>query len=243
MRILTANLLEGRANAGALAALLVERRIDVACFQELGPAQAEAIREVLPHGLLAPGEGTMRYHGGGIAARSPLEVRRLPLPGRDAFVTELRAEQWPGLASSLALLSLHVLVPFARSYWGIQRIRGRQVRALLQYLDLPQTPPDRPRLLLGDLNSTVAWPAYRALTSRLRDLHLEHARASRRRPAGTWAPSTRGPRLWRLDHALGSGLGPTCVEVVRIEGSDHAGLIVDLGEDAARGYYPGPPPS
>ena len=229
MRILTANLLEGLADASALRALLVERRIDVACFQELGPAQAEAIREVLPEGLLEPGEGIRRYHGGGIAARSPLEVRRLPLPGRDAFITELRAEAWPGLGMSLDLLSVHVLVPFGRRSLRIPLLRRRQLRALLDHLDAPRAVPDNARLLVGDLNSTAGMPAYRALTSRLRDLHLEHARASGYRPRSTWAPSTRGPRLWRLDHALGSGLAGARVEVVRIAGSDHAGLVVDLG--------------
>ena len=225
MRILTANLFEGLADVSALRALLVERHIDVACFQELGPGQAEATREVLPEGLLAPGEGTRRFHGGGIAARLPLDVRRLPLPGRDAFVAELHTDTWPDLATSVDLLSVHVLVPFGRRSLRIPLIRRRQVRALLDHLDAR---PASSRLLVGDLNSTAGVPAYRALTSRLQDLHLGHARASGRRPSATWAPSTRGPRLWRLDHILGSGVAVASVEVVRIAGSDHAGLIVDL---------------
>lgn len=229
MRLLTANLREGLADASALQALLVERRIDVACFQELGPAQAEAVREVLPHGLLDPGEGTRRYHGGGIAARSPLDVQRFPLPGRDAFLAELRPEAWSALEAlegPVELLSTHVLVPLWRRNWRVPLLRRRQVRALLDHLDAT---PGRARLLVGDLNSTPATPAYHAFTSRLRDLHLEHARAAGRRPLSTWGPSPRGPRLWRLDHALGHGLACSCVEVVDIEGSDHAGLVVELG--------------
>jgi endonuclease/exonuclease/phosphatase family metal-dependent hydrolase len=232
MRILTANLREGLAGVEPLRALLLEHRIDVACFQELGPAQAEAIRELLPHGFLHPGEGARRFHGGGIAARSPLEVRRLTLPGRDAFTTELHLEAWPDLETAgvlegpIELLSTHLLVPFGRHSWRIPLIRRRQVRGLLAYLDAT---PRRQRLLVGDLNSTSRMPAYRALASRLRDLPLEEARASQRRPRSTWAPSPRGPRLWRLDHALATGLEGARVEVVPIEGSDHAGLVVEVG--------------
>ena len=231
MRILTANLREGLADAAALRALLVERDIDVACFQELGPAQAEAIRDALPHGLLEPGEGARRFLGGGIAARSPLDVRRLPLPGRDAFRAELHPEAWPGLdvLGGVELLSAHVLVPFSRRSWPpwrIPAIRRRQVRALLDHLDAA---PGCSRLLVGDLNSTPSMAAYREFTSRLRDLHLDDARASGRRPPPTWGPSPRGPRLWRLDHALAHGLDGARVEVVRLQGSDHAGLVVEVG--------------
>jgi endonuclease/exonuclease/phosphatase (EEP) superfamily protein YafD len=226
MRILTANLREGLASPFALRDLLRDQRIDVACFQELGPAQTEAIRDILPHGLLNPGEGARRYHGGGIASAVPLEVRRLPLPGRDAFVTELDAAVSPALDTSIELVSAHVLVPVSRHHWRIPAVRRRQVRALLDHLDAT---PERPRMLVGDLNSTPAMPAYRAFTSRLRDLHGEHAGRAGHLPPPTWGPSPRGPRLWRLDHALARGLDGARVEVVRIEGSDHAGLVVEVG--------------
>ncbi len=229
MRILTANLRAGLADPEALAALIAGRDIDVACFQELGPAQAEAVRELMPHGVLEPGSGRTRHHGMGIASREPLEVRKLPLDGRSAFLARLPVEEWPELEGHIELLNVHVMVPVARrSLRAPMRVateRRRQVRQLLEHLDAT---PEQARLLLGDLNSTPLWPAYRALTSRLTDLHLEHADTAGEKPGATFG-FWPGARRWlRLDHALGHGLVAAHIEVVHLEGSDHAGLVVEL---------------
>ncbi len=217
MRILTANLRAGRADPDALGMLLEQQSIDVACFQELGPAQVDAVRDVLPHGVLEPGSGPSRFYGMGIAARAPLDVAVFPLDGRRGF----RAV----LDGSFELLNIHVMVYASRSTPHASILRRRQMRQLLAHLDAT---PDQPRLLLGDLNSWAVTPAYRSLTSRLRDLHLEHARASGGVPPRTWGLRPGSRRLLRLDHALGSGIEVARVEVVTLEGSDHDGLIVEI---------------
>lgn len=217
MRILTANLREGLADSEALARLLVERDIDIACFQELGPAHVEAIRETLPHGVLKPGWGRTRYYGMGIAAREPLEVDGFPLAGRSGYRTVV--------GDGFELLNIHMMVYASRSTPHAGILRRRQVRQLLNHVDAS---PDQRRLLVGDLNSTMLSPAYRSLTARMRDLHVEHARASGGSTSPTWGPWPRGPRWLRLDHALGSGVEIASIEVVRLAGSDHDGLVIEL---------------
>jgi endonuclease/exonuclease/phosphatase (EEP) superfamily protein YafD len=228
MRILSANLRAGLADPDALRSLIDERGVDVACFQELGPAQAEAVRDALPHGVLEPGAGPTRYHGMGIATREPIEVELLPLEGRRGFVTRLDRERLDCMSddeSPVELMNVHVLVPLSRRSVAVTRQRWMQVRQLLAYLD---ETPGQPRLMVGDLNLTPRYPAYRSLTLRLRDLHLEHARSLGRRPPSTWGLWPAGPRMLRLDHALGAGIAARSVEVVPRRGSDHSGLLVEL---------------
>ncbi len=217
MRILTANLRAGLADAEALGELLEARSIDVACFQELGPAHVEAVHDVLPHGVLEPGWGRTRFYGMGIAARAPIDVEVLPLDGRRGY----RAV----LDESLELLNVHVMVYASRTTPHAGILRRRQMRQLLDHLDAT---PQQPRLLLGDLNSWAVTPAYRALTSRLRDLHVDYARTSGGAVPATWGLRPGSRRLLRLDHALGSGIEVASVEVVTLAGSDHDGLIVEL---------------
>jgi endonuclease/exonuclease/phosphatase (EEP) superfamily protein YafD len=78
-------------------------------------------------------------------------------------------------------------------------------------------------VIIGDMNSSPAWPEYRLLSK----LGIDAARAtgSARR---TWAPFVRGPRLLRIDHAFVSGVTPVTTGVVPVRGTDHAALIVDL---------------
>ena len=83
LRLLTLNCWHGHTDPEAIASLIQERSVDVACFQELSPQQAAAVNEVLPHGKLEPSRD---YNGLGIALRFPGEVQRLTLPKRDGRV-------------------------------------------------------------------------------------------------------------------------------------------------------------
>ena len=53
------------------------------------------------------------------------------------------------------------------------------------------------------------------------------AGSPRTRPLRTWG-FPRGIRLLRIDHTLGSGLEAFSNRVVRVRGSDHAMVVVDL---------------
>jgi endonuclease/exonuclease/phosphatase family metal-dependent hydrolase len=228
IRLLTANLYHDRANAGALAELLETFAVDVACFQELGARQAEAVARVLPHGKLEPG-ATLRDHDGmGIAARRPLAVARLALPRRDARVAALDPGEWPELSGALELLNVHVQAPHAWPLWRSLALRREQLAALLPHIDAT---PDAARVVCGDLNATPLWPVYRALAARLSDLAAEHAAQRRQRPAATWGPWPGAPRVLRIDHVLGEGVLAAGAAVLPLRGGDHSALVLDLVAD------------
>jgi endonuclease/exonuclease/phosphatase family metal-dependent hydrolase len=87
----------------------------------------------------------------------------------------------------------------------------------------------RRRVLLGDLNSTTLFPAYRTLTQRLADAALAAASRNGGRTYPTWAPRPGWPRLLRIDHVLvDPSLYVESLRVLDLPGSDHAALLVDL---------------
>jgi endonuclease/exonuclease/phosphatase (EEP) superfamily protein YafD len=222
IRLLTANLLNGRADARALARLLHERGVDVAALQELSPEQALAVAEVLPYGKLEPGTD---YNGMGIALRRPGEVKRLPLRHRDARVAELQPAEWPALPGAVEVINVHIQAPHLLPPWETVRRRREQVRGVAGYL---AAAPRERRIVAGDFNATPLWPAYRRLTALLPDAIDAHARRQGSRPAPTWSPRPGGRELLRIDHVLAQGLEVVRAEIVDIPGSDHRGVLVEI---------------
>lgn len=227
IRLFSGNLLYGRADPEALAAQLEELAVDVACFQELGTKQVDAISRVLPHGKLEPGSGHSREHGMGIAARRPIATSRLALARRDARVAHLDPVNWPSLGAPLELVNLHVQAPHIFPQWRALATRTAQLAALVAHLDAT---PNARRVLAGDLNATPRWPLYRALAARAADLMAEHAARRGERVERTWGPWPGAPRLLRIDHVLGTGMLAADARVVAIRGSDHCAVVVDLIE-------------
>lgn len=207
-RVVTANLYNCHVDTDALGVLIDEEQPDFLALQELSPAAAEVIASRLPHGLLLPSEDTT---GMGIAGLEPVAVRRHPLPYRDALVADAGFDLW----------SVHLANPVDDPPpW---RARRDQVRALVSALDT-----GRPTLLVGDLNATPLWPAYRRLTERLDDGVAEWARREGVRPQRTWSYHGWTPPLLRIDHALVRGLRVLHARIRYLPGSDHRPLIVDL---------------
>jgi len=93
------------------------------------------------------------------------------------------------------------------------------------YLD---STPGRRRAVVGDFNATPLWPVYRRLATRLTDAAAHVARREGRRAPRTWGPSSRSPRILRIDHAFVNRLTVEGVRAVSVRGADHSALIVDL---------------
>ncbi len=224
LRLMTANLYNGRATPEAIARLVETLQVDVACFQELAPAQAEAIGAVLPHGKLDP---RTDHEGAGIALRRPAEVERLPLPRRDARVTRLEPRHWPVLDAPLEVVGVHIQAPHGNPPpWITLPLRRGQMAGLVDYFESVPRPH---RVVVGDFNATPLWPAYRRMRQHLCDGPAQLARSRGERPPRTWGPGfARGLRLLRIDHVFTSGVALADSAVHPIEGSDHAALVVDL---------------
>jgi endonuclease/exonuclease/phosphatase family metal-dependent hydrolase len=226
LRVLSGNLMNGRADPEAFADLVRSSGADVVAVQELSPEQARARGSVLPHGRFEP---ALDFTGMGIALRHPAEFDRVALAYRDARVARLDPAHWPGLTGGLEIVNVHMASPtFGTQAWTRFSHRRDQCRGLVEYLD---GTPDRARAVLGDFNATSSWPLYRVVAGRLEDLALSHARSRSARPARTWARWVGGPPLLRIDHCFGSGLRVDDFQVVAIRGSDHSGLLVDLSVD------------
>jgi endonuclease/exonuclease/phosphatase (EEP) superfamily protein YafD len=215
IRIISANLASGRADAWSFARLAHGLGADVVAVQELATTQAEALATVFPFGGLE-----VRPCRLGIALRQPGCVREIALAGRSACTTDVAADAPGGLVT---IVNAHIIAPHVGPPWEIAALRRRQVHGLQTYLR--SAPP--PLVLVGDLNSTPLWPAYRRLSSILTDAAVEAARRERRRPCRTWG-LWHGPRLFRIDHALVAGVTVEKVQVVPIAGSDHHAVVVDV---------------
>lgn len=222
LRLVTANLWNHRTDPAALGELLENVAPDVVAVQELGPEQADVIAARLPYGHLAP---RADYDGMGIALRHPGSVEPLALPHRAAHLARLAPESWPGLSAPLEIVNLHVLAPHVRPPWRTFRTRFGQVRGIARWIDAH---PHAARVVCGDLNATPAWPAYRRLAERLRDVAREHAAAAGARPQRTWGPWHGAPRLLRIDHVFASGGRVLDLRTVPLAHSDHSALVVDF---------------
>jgi endonuclease/exonuclease/phosphatase family metal-dependent hydrolase len=224
LRILSANLYRGRADPEAFAALVRDFGADVVAVQELGPSQAEALADVLPHGLLEPDEG---YSGMGIAARRPAATTRVPRVERNARVARLEPCDWPELPRGVEIVNVHITAPHEYPFW-LQPFRRRtQLEAVLSHV---AGNPELPRAVVGDFNATPLWPVYRRFAVHLEDVVRNYARARGERPGRTW-PRVPGGPLIRIDHCFASGLSAEHVETFVVPGSDHLALGVDLSVD------------
>ncbi len=223
LRVFSGNLMNGRADPAAFAALARECGADVVAVQELSPEQADALGGAFAHARLEPARD---FTGMGIATRYPAEFDRVPLAFRDARIARLSPEHWPALPRALEIANVHIASPtWGLRVWSRLALRRAQSRGMLEYLDRT---PGRTRVLLGDFNATPAWPLYRMVAQRLDDLALAHARSRGARPARTWSRWVGGPPMLRIDHAFGCGVRVDDFRVVAIRGSDHSGLVVDL---------------
>jgi endonuclease/exonuclease/phosphatase family metal-dependent hydrolase len=227
LRILTANLFGGRADPVALAELIEELAVDVACVQELNPRLADALSRLLPWGQLGPNE---IGRGLGIACRHDAEVKQFYLPKRLGWVARLSPTNWSQIGEPIEIVNVHIMGPHTWPYFPRRLTRQGQLSGLLSFVDRE---PHIPRAILGDFNSSPIWPLYRRLAAQLTDSVVVGTRGGSNRYL-TWPhlPLIGIRGLFRIDHCFLSNLTALDVQVVSLPGSDHLGLCVDviLGE-------------
>ncbi|MFG3696375.1 endonuclease/exonuclease/phosphatase family protein [Micromonospora sp. NPDC047620] len=221
VRVLTANLLAGAADARSLVDLVERHRVDVLTVQEFTPgAGAELDRlgldRLLPHRHLDPQPGTV---GSGLYARFPVDeggVRRNR--GGWGFDQAYGTVTVPG-APPVRVESAHPAAPYAVDQVGHWRT------------DLAAQPPATPdgplRILAGDFNATLDHAPLRAL---LATGYVDAADQVGAGLTGTWGPYDGDliPPV-TIDHVLvDRRIAVRAVAVHRVPGSDHRAVLAEL---------------
>ena len=226
LRVLTANLLAGRAGAEAVAELVCRKHADVLFVQELTDGAAARLEraglgDLLPHRVTQP----VRHGAGdGIYARYPLRGGPPAAPAPAARCTarlDLPSGQFVQLAC------IHAAPP--QPPWS----PGVTARWRSQLSALPAPGADL-GILAGDFNATLDHAQFRRL---LRRGYVDAASQAGHGLSLTWGPQPgRGPALLAIDHVL---IDRRCAVVTtsahRLTGSDHRALYAELRLPTAAG--------
>jgi endonuclease/exonuclease/phosphatase family metal-dependent hydrolase len=220
LRVLTSNMLVGRADAESLVRLVDSTGADVLFLQELTDGAAARLQKagldsVLPYHVLEP--AVFGPKGSGIWARYPMrDGLAVPPASRSRPVARLDV---PG-GKSVQLVCVHLRPPRpSRSPSGAARWRTEMAM-------LPG-PGDVPVIMAGDFNATLDHAQFRAL---LRRGYVDAAVQAGRGLVPTWGPRPGGElALLAIDHIL---LDPRCavraVSAHKLPGTDHRALYAQI---------------
>ena len=220
LRVLTINLLEGRAAGGQLVELVRSTGADVLFLQELSE---DAVSRLKQAGLsdLLPHEVTdiigYRYRGSGIYARYPL---RPGLTIGPSFASQPTARLDLPWGRSVQLVCVHPHPPMPP--WHAPAAP----RWRFELAALPP-PGDVPVILAGDYNATLDHAQFRRL---LRLGHVDAASQVGNGLVPTWGPEPDGrPALLPFDHVL---IDPRCAVLAtstyELPDSDHRALYAEV---------------
>jgi endonuclease/exonuclease/phosphatase (EEP) superfamily protein YafD len=217
LRVLTLNVLGGKADPAAVVREIGRHRVDVLALQELTPEMVDRLAEagidaLLPFRHLDPRPGPS---GTGLWARWPLAPLP-PVPGLVAAAPRARIEPvdgWP-----VTVTGVHPRPPMRR--------RARRWQRELAALRSALAGTGGQQVVAGDFNATRDHRPFRDL---LDAGFLDCADAAQQRPwpAFTWPAGGRIPPIMRLDHVLVSQAGSTvCASrIVQVPGTDHRGVL------------------
>ncbi len=216
LRVLTANVLAGQADAAELVRLVTEGRVDVLLLQELTAdfvtkAAAAGLESQLPHKVVYPLPGVI---GSGIYAREAL--RDVGVRVNSGGFRQAMAEL---TGPDVLVESAHPRAPFNAETTALWR---------QDFPDEPRATPDGPlRILAGDFNATLDHsPLRELLSSGYRDAAATVGQGL----IGTWGPydGDRIPPV-TLDRVLADRrIGVEEVRVLRLRSSDHRPLLAVL---------------
>jgi endonuclease/exonuclease/phosphatase (EEP) superfamily protein YafD len=219
LRVLTANLLFGRAGAEVVADLVCRQHADVLFVQELTDEAAARLQraglgDLLPHQVT---QSTSHGTRGSIYARYPLRGGPPAAPPSAA-----RCTAWLDLPSgqSVELACIHAAPP--KPAWS----PGATARWRSQLSALPG-PGDSPRILAGDFNATLDHAQFRRL---LRRGYLDAASEVGHGLSATWGPRPgRRLALLAIDHVLTDRRCAVLTTSAHwLTGSDHRALYAEL---------------
>jgi endonuclease/exonuclease/phosphatase (EEP) superfamily protein YafD len=221
LRVMTANILRGRADAGSLAAT-ANASADVLAVQELTPESVERLStagldKTFPYRALDARPGP---DGVGMWSRFPITASDRIDDYRLAMVSaRIKVE---GVQVDPAVLVAHLLPPWPNP---INEFRSDMERMQKTLRDLAESVGAGSAIVAGDFNSTPDMREFRHL------LRNGFHDASPQAGAGfnmTYPAGGRVPPIIAIDHVLTYQCTATSAETTPLPGSDHRGLITTL---------------
>jgi endonuclease/exonuclease/phosphatase family metal-dependent hydrolase len=220
LRVLTSNLLVGRAEAGAVAGLVRDTDADVLFVQELTDEaevrlERAGLSDLFAHRLTHSVEVGPR--GSGIYARYPLTCEA---PAEPASAAQITAGLHLPTGQVVHLVCVHT--PSPKPLWN-QHATARWNGELAA---LP-TPAGPPLILAGDFNATLDHAQFRRLLHRG---HLDAASQTGNGLRPTWGPrAERRPAVLAIDHILvDAQCAVLSTSAHRVSGTDHRALFAKL---------------
>jgi endonuclease/exonuclease/phosphatase family metal-dependent hydrolase len=218
------NLYNGAADPDELESVLITARPDVVAVQELSKNSARVLSDWSASSLLDARDDTL---GMGMASQIPVETTRLEFPNRNPILGRFDGAFW-GLPA-VEVINAHITNPISTPLGHSRRMRVAETAALESLLD--NGDDHVARILVGDFNSSPAWPLYRRVAAKAIDGAVQAGTARR-----TWGYYPNSPRMLRIDHVFLQGpIKCTGTQLVKISGADHRGLLIDLEPRAAGG--------
>jgi endonuclease/exonuclease/phosphatase family metal-dependent hydrolase len=216
LRVLTANLYRGQADAEVIVDTVRQVDADVLFLQELTPDAVTRLKQaglgdLMPYTQLElRGRGS---RGSGIYSRFPLSEGPRVAPVRAAQPTALL--ELPA-GKAVELVCVHPAAPASRIGGAVQ---WRDELAVLP------PPGELPRVLAGDFNATLDHAAFRDV---LRLGYADAALQAGKALAPTWAPPGKGALL-TLDHVLvDQRCAVLACSVHLVPGSDHRAVYAEI---------------
>lgn len=217
VRVASANLRYGEADAASVADM-ARTQADILAVQELTPdaaqrLKAEGLDQDFPFQALRPREGPA---GVGIWSRYPIASSS---PVDDFWLGFLTARvRTPG--SETTVVTTHLSAPWPEPIDGWRNDIARLKEALDRLAARPG-----PVIVAGDLNSTTDMREFRSLVS---DGYRDAADQAGAGFAPTHPADLGIPPVWAVDHVLTRDCTAISVRTLRIEGSDHRALLVNV---------------
>ncbi len=220
VRIMTANLQLGLAQADAVVAAARRSNADVVALQELttdavGRLTEAGINTAFPFHALYPRDGAS---GAGLWSRYPISSVSL-VDGFSMALISARLHVRDG-ATEPRILVTHLPGPWPQPI-GEWRREIARLRAVLERVALDSG--DLPVVVVGDFNSTVDMRPFRELLQHGYEDSAEMAGAGRIR---TYPRMSLLPPLIGIDHVIVRNGRAASAKVVDLPGSDHLGYAV-----------------
>jgi len=217
LRVLTANVALGTADAAALAALARDRA-DVLVLQELTPQLAGAVGTRIaadfPHRVL---DARPHASGAGVWSRYPITGTE-SVGGFELATIKVRVAV-PG-AAAVTLVNTHIVGPWPQPIDG-----WRAELALMRDTMAGLAAQPGPVIVAGDFNATHDMAPFRALLSTGFGDAADQSGAGLARSFPADSPI---PPLIGIDHILIRHALATDARTVRVPGSDHLGVVATV---------------